>query len=203
MNNILFLYKLLFKFKKVLSPLCSFCNSAEETPLHIFYTCNITKGLWNQLQYFVSQYFHIPEITPQSALVEFFNIGNQQQNFLLMNHLVLIFKHYLYMSREHGAACFTSLKSYLVKIKITEQNFSPCSSQKKEKCQRKWNHWKNSEINRSLEFLLLLFSFFYALRIYSYLLILILSTFLLKELKIPLLVLCNGIFFQTVLPMWL
>ena len=32
MNNILFLNKLLFKFKKVPPPLCSFCNSADETP---------------------------------------------------------------------------------------------------------------------------------------------------------------------------
>ena len=42
LNNILFLNKLLFKFKKVPSPLCSFCNSADETP-DIFYTCNVTK----------------------------------------------------------------------------------------------------------------------------------------------------------------
>ena len=85
LNNILFVNKLLFKFKKVRSPLCSFCNSAVEMPLHIFYTCNITKRLWNELQYFVSQYLYIPEITPQSALFVFFNIGNQQQNFLLIN----------------------------------------------------------------------------------------------------------------------
>ena len=78
---------------------CSFCNSADETPLHIFYTCNINKWLWNELQYFVSQYIYIPEITPQSALIELFNIGKQKQDFLLINHLLLIFKHYLYISR--------------------------------------------------------------------------------------------------------
>ena len=77
-------------------------------------------------------------ITPQSSLLGFFNIGNQQQNFLSVNHLLLIFKHYLYMSREHGAVCFTSLKLYLIKIKTLEQNISPCGSQKKEKCRRKW-----------------------------------------------------------------
>ena len=71
-------------------------------------------------------------MTPQSALFGFFNIGNQQQNFLAINHLLLIFKHYLYISREHGAACFTSLELYLIKIKTIKQNISPCSSQKKE-----------------------------------------------------------------------
>ena len=131
LNNILFLNKLLFKFKKVQSPLCSFCNSVDETPLHIFYTCNIAKHLWNELQYFVSQNVYIPEMTPQGALFGF-NIGNQQQNFLLINHFLLIFKHYLYISREHGAARFTSLELYFIKIKTIKQNISPCSSQKKE-----------------------------------------------------------------------
>ena len=80
LNNIFFLNKLLFKFKKVPSPLYSFCNSAYEMSLHIFYTCTITKPLWNKLQYFVSHFSHylyIPEITPQSALLRFFNVGNQ------------------------------------------------------------------------------------------------------------------------------
>ena len=120
LNNILLLNKLLFKFKKVPSPLCSFCNSADETSLHSFYTCNVTKRLWNELQHFVSQYLYIPEITPQRAF--------------LINHLLLLFKYYLYMSREHGAVCFTSLKLYLIKIKTIEQNISPCNSHKKEKC---------------------------------------------------------------------
>ena len=113
-NNILFLNKLAFKFEEVPSLVHSFCLFADETPLHIFYTCNITKQLWNKLQYFVSEYLYIPEITSQCAFLGFFNIGNQQQTFLLINHLQLIFKHYLYISREHGAVCFTTLKLYLI-----------------------------------------------------------------------------------------
>ena len=38
LNNILILNKLPFRFKKDRSPMCSFCNSANETPWHIFYT---------------------------------------------------------------------------------------------------------------------------------------------------------------------
>ena len=47
------------------------------------------------------------------------------------------------MSREHGAVCFTSLKLYLVKTKTIEQYISSCSTQKKEKCQRKWRVIEN------------------------------------------------------------
>ena len=79
LNNIHFLNKLLFKFKRVPLSLYSLCSSVDETLLHIFYTCNITKRLWNKLRYFVSQNLYIPKITAQSALVAFFNIGNQKQ----------------------------------------------------------------------------------------------------------------------------
>ena len=130
LNNIPLLDKLLLKFKNIPSPLCYSCNSADETPMHIFYTCNITNRLWNKLQYFVSQYLYISEITSQSALFRFYNIDNQQQNFLLINHLLLIFKHYLYTSRKHGYLCFTSLKLYLIIMKTIEQNIGPSSSQK-------------------------------------------------------------------------
>ena len=132
LNN-LFFNKLLFKLKKVPSPLCSFCNSTDETLLHIFYTCHITKRFWNKLQYFVSQYFFLG----------IFNIGNQLENFLLIDYLQLIFKHNLHMSREHGAVCFNCLKLYFIKIKTIHQNISPYNSQKKEKCRRKWRVTEN------------------------------------------------------------
>ena len=112
---------LLFKFKNVPSPLCPFYSSAYETLLYIFYTCNMEQ-LWKELQYFVSHYRYIPEITPKSALFRLFNIDNQKQNLLLINHLLLIFKHFLHKSRKHGAICFTSLKFHLIKIKTMKQN---------------------------------------------------------------------------------
>ena len=34
LNNVLYLNNMLFRFKKVHSPLCSYCNEEEETPLH-------------------------------------------------------------------------------------------------------------------------------------------------------------------------
>ena len=121
----------------------SFCNSADETPQHIFYTCNINTWLYNELQYFEYQYLYIPEITPQSALLGFFNIDNQQENFLLINHLLLIFKHFPCIWRKHEAVSVACLTLYLIKIKTIEENISPCSSQKKEKCRRKWRVIEN------------------------------------------------------------
>ena len=50
LNNVLYLNKMLFRFGKIDSPLCSFCKMIEETPLHLFYNCTKTKLLWDQLK---------------------------------------------------------------------------------------------------------------------------------------------------------
>ena len=40
LNNVLYLNEKLFKSKIVSSPLYSFCNSENETPIHLFHSCN-------------------------------------------------------------------------------------------------------------------------------------------------------------------
>ena len=50
LNNVLYLNKMLFRFGKIDSPLCSFCKMIDETPLHLFYNCTKAKLLWDQLK---------------------------------------------------------------------------------------------------------------------------------------------------------
>ena len=45
LNNVLYLNNMLFRFKKFYSPLCSYCNEEEESPLHLFYSGLKTKEL--------------------------------------------------------------------------------------------------------------------------------------------------------------
>ena len=64
--NILLLNKQ--RFGMVKSPLCSFYNIYDETPLHLFYECDYIKYLWEQLnKHFYSELF-LPALTPQAAL---------------------------------------------------------------------------------------------------------------------------------------
>ena len=51
-NNVLYLNKKLFQFRKTQSPLCTFCHTEAETILHVFHKCSVTKILWNQLLVF-------------------------------------------------------------------------------------------------------------------------------------------------------
>ena len=57
LNNILFLNKKLFVFRKKNTPLCSFCNKEEETLLHIFSECTYVIYLWQQLATFFGKQF--------------------------------------------------------------------------------------------------------------------------------------------------
>ena len=43
LNYVLYLNYMLFRFKKVYSPLCLYCNEEEETPLHLFHSFLKTK----------------------------------------------------------------------------------------------------------------------------------------------------------------
>ena len=71
LSNILYLNEKLFKFKIVSSPLCYFCNSKNETPVHLFYSCNQTKSLWSKLQGLLNSKILLLQNMPQSAFFSF------------------------------------------------------------------------------------------------------------------------------------
>ena len=50
---------MLFRFGIVKSPLCSFCKSSEETAVHLFSSCSLSKNIWTQTQAFFSSNFTI------------------------------------------------------------------------------------------------------------------------------------------------
>ena len=92
LNNVLYLNKMLFRFGKIDSPLCSFCKMIEETPLHLFYNCIKTKLLWDQLKDFISnKTLSFPSLAPQSAILDHIDLSD---DYLLINHLILIYKLY-------------------------------------------------------------------------------------------------------------
>ena len=44
LNNIIFTNEKLFRFKMIDSPLCTFCQTEDESPEHLFFHCNVTKS---------------------------------------------------------------------------------------------------------------------------------------------------------------
>ena len=77
LNNVLYLNKMLFRFGKIDSLLCSFCKMIEETPLYLFYNCIKTKRLWDQLKDFISnKTLSFPSLTPQSAILGYIDLSD-------------------------------------------------------------------------------------------------------------------------------
>ena len=68
--------------------------------------------LWNKLRYFLSNSHNIPPLTPQSTIV---GLINQKENFLIINHLLFIFKVYSYNSRFNNKLNIKYLKIIMYK----------------------------------------------------------------------------------------
>ena len=114
LNNVLYLSNTLFRFKKVDSRLCSYCNEEEETLLHLFHSCFKAKKLWNKLRQYFSQFINISHSTSQSSILGIFD---NIQHSGLINHLLLVFKFYIYSARNTKQLNFDNLKITINKIK--------------------------------------------------------------------------------------
>ena len=106
--------KVLFKFKLASTPLCSFCNTADETPIHLFYACEKRKYLWNNLRQNLLPKISIPLLTSQSAICGFYIL---KENFHIVNHFLILFKCFIYNARGNGKISIQVLK-LLLKIEM-------------------------------------------------------------------------------------
>ena len=78
--------------------------------LYIIFSVNV---------YSHSHCIEISILTKQSALVGFLKFNNYE-SWLLLNHILLIFKMYIYKSRERGVLNFTRLKGEIEAVIKTE-----------------------------------------------------------------------------------
>ena len=135
LNNVLFLSKKLFTFGLSNTPQCSFCNTNEETSIHIFSECNFVIALWEQLQRFFEPDLTLPKLIPQTAM---FGFLDQCNNIYLINHILLIFKLYVYKSRTSQKLNFSDLLRSIKKFKRTKKLLFSNNGNKKEKFEKKY-----------------------------------------------------------------
>ena len=136
LNNVLYLNKRLSHFGIISQPKCSICELYDETPQHLFYECIYTQHLWNHLQIYISGKIALPDLTPQSAIFGFTDVLDQ--NYIIINHLLVIFKSNVYNSRVNNTLSFQSLKCAISQIKYIEQTISQNDLSKKRKISNKW-----------------------------------------------------------------
>ena len=140
-NNVLYLDKKLFTFRKSTPPLCPFCKFSDETVLDLFYECNIILNLWNELVLFFENEFTLFDLTPQAAFLVFLNVDLEL--LLVQNHLLLIFKIYIYNSRRSESLKIKSLIREITKVKNIEEKISLNNEKKHTIYKRKWQLVEN------------------------------------------------------------
>ena len=112
----MFLNKKLFVFQMKNTPLCSFCNKDEETPLHIFSECTSVIYLWQQLATFFENNLIPPALTPQTALFGLWS-DDANHNGPIINHILLILKLHVYNLREKHRLNIMNLPNDIQEIK--------------------------------------------------------------------------------------
>ena len=78
-----------------------------------------------------------PDLTPQAALFGFINECYNNLN-ILQNHLLLIFKLYIYQSRERGVLNLNDLIKNITKGKKLERKIASVSEKKTIQFNNKW-----------------------------------------------------------------
>ena len=130
MNNILYLNEKISKFDLNVSPLCSLCNQHPEDILHLFCNCAKTQDLWNSFANALGENLDLPQLNPTIVFLGESNIqGNDN---VLLNHILLLFKKFIYDKKNHPARIhFLSFMNYVKEVEKIELHF------------KKWNPIKH------------------------------------------------------------
>ena len=103
--------------------------------MHIFYSCKHTQIFEERLKYYIQNNLGLPSLPSQSAILGFTN--SQSENFIIINHLLLIFKYYIFKSRSNKHLNFLQLKTDIIKVKSLEEYLSNRNNNKCRKYRKK------------------------------------------------------------------
>ena len=133
LNNIVFTNDKLFRFKMIDSPLRAFCQTEVESPEHLFFHCNVTKTFWKSLSSWLIKKIIITFLTLENVL---FGVFNAMDDFLILNHLILLAKFYIYKCKldiKHPSLNVFSENTFQIEQRIASNN------DKLDKHYRTWN----------------------------------------------------------------
>ena len=139
LNNILFLNDKLYLLNLVDNPFCSLCGLAKENVKHLFYECSITQSLWKSLQSRLINHLVLKDLTLQSAVFGFLN--EPEDSFTTTNHILLIFKIFLYKYRNRDTS--PTFLFACIKNVATIEGHMCISDKDRQRHNRKWGNIVN------------------------------------------------------------
>ena len=106
----------------------SFCNLFDESPIHVVYECGCVKYLWSDLVQCSENTLTLPTLTPRTAIFRILDsVRNNsffEKNKIFINHILLIFKLYVYKSREKKFINIDNLIAEIRKVKRIEKEIA-------------------------------------------------------------------------------
>ena len=87
----------------------------------------------------------LPVLTPQAAYLGFFK--EERKVSILINHLLLLFKLYIYKSRDIGTLSLNNFIKEVQKVYYVEKHLVDLNRGKKKYFDKKWNTIKNKMVN--------------------------------------------------------
>ena len=122
LTNTLYLNERLFRFSIAESPLCSQCMQEKESIIHLFVTCRVTHNLWEQLCAWLSD---LDIKLPSPLKPQFFILGIWNEKLEDSSHLILIFKRYIYLSKNDGnKRNIFSLRAFIKNMESIERHIA-------------------------------------------------------------------------------
>ena len=123
LNNILYLNERLYKFNIVDSPSRSLCGAYNESIKHLFCTYTVTQRLWHQLKSWMHEVVSFPILEPKTVILGLWS--QKCSNYILMNHIILIFKRNIFLKRkERKHINFDRLKAFIENVENTENKIT-------------------------------------------------------------------------------
>ena len=82
--------------------------------------------------------FSLPLLCPQSATFGFFDIDPHST--LLWNHILLLYRYYIYYSRDSAKLSLAALTRFIKKVYVMEKRLSFGSEKKSKALNKKWGN---------------------------------------------------------------
>ena len=137
LNNVLYLNQRLSNMNIVGSSFCSQCKKEPETISHLFLNCTFSQKLWSNTQKWCSPIFKLPNL---SEKIVFLGYLNEETNNILTNHIILLYKYFLYSKRDYPEGTnFKAFKAFIRDINKTEKFIAKKNNNKFSMHFRKWD----------------------------------------------------------------
>lgn len=100
LNRYLTTNSFLHKIGLIASPLCTFCGLESESLEHLLITCSFTSVFWLD---FIDWCRNINIVLEElSDIDKLFGVWKRKEDFLLLNHLLILAKHYIHECRKNN-----------------------------------------------------------------------------------------------------